>query len=90
MIKGPILVSEGRADRLEHQADRERITQMSNKLETVRIHVPAYTDAWMKGDRYGDLVRLARSRAHEGGIAVVRLDKSGKTLRFPLVHCTIY
>lgn len=68
---------------------------------TNRVEIPAYTDRWMMGDRYGAIVKISRQRpkhavraslltkhphaAHE--IAHVKLDKSGKTLRFILDDC---
>lgn len=41
--------------------------------ERVQLH-PA-TDAWMRGDRYGTIVRVTRTRIH------VHMDRSGRTLR---------
>jgi hypothetical protein len=41
-----------------------------------RVQVPAWSDEWMSGDRYGEIV-------DEGDRAVsVRLDKSGRKVRF--------
>ena len=40
--------------------------------ERVELH-PA-TDTWMRGDKYGDVVRLGYKYVH------VKLDKSGRTL----------
>jgi hypothetical protein len=69
----------------------------------MRVQVPAYTDRWMMGDRYGEVVKVTRQRARLGAraalltknrweanreIAHVKLDKSGKTLRFVLADCT--
>lgn len=34
------------------------------------------TDAWMMGDRYGEIVKVGRKFVH------VRMDRSGRTLRF--------
>jgi hypothetical protein len=28
----------------------------------IRVQIPAYTDAWMKGDRYGNVVKITRYR----------------------------
>ena len=66
-----------------------------------RVEIPAYTDAWMKGDRFGVITDVSRQRpkhavraslltarphdAHE--IAHVKLDKSGKTVRVILDAC---
>jgi hypothetical protein len=58
-----------------------------------RIQIPAYTDHWMMGDRYGEIVKITRSTKRDSWgdhyeLAHVKLDKSGKTLRFPLTDCT--
>lgn len=59
-----------------------------------RIEIPAYTDRWMMGDRYGDLVKVTRTqgrgRIPKGTeVAHVKLDKSGKTMRFLLNDCRL-
>ena len=63
-----------------------------------RVQIPAYTDRWMMGDRYGTLIKVTKSRpgaAAERGIkgpieiAHVELDKSGKTVRVVLDDCTL-
>jgi hypothetical protein len=62
-----------------------------------RIQIPAYTDQWMKGDRYGDLLHVTsyKPRAKNGAedpykkIAHVKLDKSGKTMRFMFDDCEV-
>lgn len=53
----------------------------------MRVQIPAFTDRWMMGDRYGEVVKTTKKR---DGIEVVsvKLDKSGKTLRFVLSECT--
>ena len=62
---------------------------------TTRVQIPAYTDRWMMGDRYGDVVKIGKSRkagrTYENGpeIAHVKLDKSGKTVRVILDDCTV-
>jgi hypothetical protein len=43
----------------------------------VRVQLHPGTDRWMMGDRYGEVVRIDRA-----GRVVVRLDRSGKQLRF--------
>lgn len=53
----------------------------------MRIQIPAYTDRWMMGDRYGDLVKITKLRGLE--VAHVKLDKSGKTVRVSLNDCTV-
>ena len=57
-----------------------------------RVQIPAYTDRWMMGDRYGTLVKVATRRYWQGSeqpieVAYVRLDKSGKTFCVPLDDC---
>jgi hypothetical protein len=44
-----------------------------------RVEIPAYIDAWMRGDRYGEIVAFNRH-----GLAIVLLDKSQKRL-----HCEV-
>lgn len=54
-------------------------------METVldnRVQVPAYTDRWMRGDRYGELISVNCQ-----GVARVRMD-SGKVCRFRFDDCT--
>ena len=70
-----------------------------------RVQIPAYTDRWMMGDRYGTIVKISRMRPAQAvraalltgrargvyeprEIAHVKLDKSGKTMRFVLADCT--
>jgi hypothetical protein len=56
-----------------------------------RVEVPVWTDTWMRGDRYGLVLKLTRPKGgdrelREKGqgayIAHVRLDKSGRTKKF--------
>lgn len=70
----------------------------------MRVQIPAYTDRWMMGDRYGDLVKITRGGKRRAGvraallsgqhgdveIAHVKLDKSGKTVRVILADCQTY
>jgi len=51
-----------------------------------RVQIPAYTDRWMMGDRYGVIVRITQDR-YGKEIAHVRLDKSGFTVRVVLIDC---
>jgi hypothetical protein len=67
----------------------------------MRVQIPVYTDRWMMGDRYGEVTKTIKRRknfppratvsADEMGtyvaIAYVKLDKSGKTMRFLLDDC---
>lgn len=60
----------------------------------MRVQIPAYTDRWMMGDRYGAVTRTYMQRnslapdCDPKEIAVVTLDKSGKTVRVILNDCT--
>ncbi len=69
-----------------------------------RVQIPAYTDHWMKGDRFGEIVKFTKSRKPTSvraglltryqneqphTIAHVKLDKSGKTVRVMLNDCEI-
>jgi hypothetical protein len=62
----------------------------------MRVQIPVYTDRWMRGDRYGELVKVTSYRkgrrktdyAKLVEIAHVKLDKSGQTLCFMLDDCT--
>lgn len=40
-----------------------------------RVQMPVHTDAWMMGDRYGEVVKVTSRSVH------VKLDKSGRTVR---------
>jgi hypothetical protein len=42
-----------------------------------RVEIPAYTDAWMSGDRYGILVKVTKTKAR------VKMDRSGRIRKFP-------
>jgi len=69
----------------------------------MRVQIPAYTDRWMMGDRFGEVVKISRRRPanavraslltarphqpHE--IANVKLDKSGKIIRVFLDDCEV-
>jgi hypothetical protein len=60
----------------------------------MRVQIPAYADQWMKGDRYGEVVKTTRSKVEHYGkigleIAHVKLDISGKTMRYLLDDCTV-
>ena len=65
-------------------------------MSNSRVQIPAYTDRWMRGDRYGEMVKITKKRIDLGGgnsaereIAHVKLDKSGKTIKVALADCTI-
>ncbi len=53
----------------------------------MRVQIPAYRDSWMRGDRYGEVLRVTRS-PDSREVACVRLDISGKTIRVILTDCT--
>lgn len=58
----------------------------------MRVQIPAYTDRWMMGDRYGDVVKVTKHKHPDEfkyEIAHVKLDKSGKTVRVILDDCTV-
>jgi hypothetical protein len=71
----------------------------------MRVQIPAYTDRWMMGDRYGEVVRITRNKPANAvraalltrerwptayrEIAHVRLDKSGKVTRVILADCEV-
>lgn len=68
----------------------------------MRVQIPAYTDRWMMGDRFGTVTstylkktcarRVAPNTVIAGPrveIARVKLDVSGKTIRVLLSDCTI-
>ena len=64
----------------------------------MRVQIPAYTDRWMMGDRYGEVVKTSRKALAKPGIANafavveiahVKLDKSGKTVRVIFSDCTV-
>lgn len=74
------------------------------RLNLGRVQIPAYTDRWMMGDRFGDLVRITRMKRRAAGnraalltdtkrdpveIGHVKLDKSGKVVRVILADCEV-
>jgi hypothetical protein len=66
-------------------------------MTTTRVQIPAYTDRWMMGDRYGKLIKVTirKGDTHSAidqpdiEVAHVKLDKSGKTVRVFLADCEI-
>lgn len=42
-----------------------------------RVEVSPSTDAWIFGDRYGEIVKVGRKYLH------VKMDRSGRTLKVP-------
>lgn len=69
----------------------------------MRVQIPAYTDRWMMGDRYGEVIKTTRGRPGVRAVlltsdrwatqpyelAHVRLDKSNKVVRVILADCTV-
>lgn len=47
-----------------------------------RVELHPATDAWMRGDRYGIVVKTGRKYVH------VRMDRSGRVLRVPADRLT--
>lgn len=73
-------------------------------ITPTRVQIPAYTDRWMMGDRYGEIVRISNAspgvraslltsdpRRYSGPIEIahVKLDKSGRIGRFVLADCEV-
>jgi len=56
-------------------------------IEPKRVELHPGTDDWMRGDRYGEIIRTGRRRSGEL-FAVVRLDKSGRHRRINLDQLT--
>lgn len=44
----------------------------------MRVEVPAHTDSWMSGDRYGSVITIGRKWVH------VRMERSGRARAFPV------
>jgi hypothetical protein len=69
----------------------------------MRVQIPAYTDMWMRGARFGEVVKITRSKIrskrvalltkhlHESDreIAHVKLDLTGKVVRVVLADCSV-
>lgn len=49
-----------------------------------RVQIPAYTDRWMMGDRYGVVLSI------KDNVARVKMDVSGKIVRVAADDCTYY
>lgn len=61
----------------------------------MRVQIPAYTDMWMRGARYGDVLRTFK-RTYRAGrtikavtIALVKLDATNRNVRVNLDDCQI-
>ena len=61
----------------------------------MRVQIPAYSDRWMRGDRYGEVTGTIQRRVYKpsGTVVVdmyrIKLDKSGNTVRFPVEDCEV-
>jgi hypothetical protein len=71
---------------------------------TTRVQIPAYTDMWMRGDRFGNVIKVAKAKAgvrarlltedprrYSGDIEIahVLLDKSNKVVKVVLADCEV-
>lgn len=61
----------------------------------MRVQIPAYTDRWMMGDRYGEVIRITRREGESDNMLgksadlyCVKLDKSGKVVKVYADDCT--
>lgn len=57
----------------------------------MRVQIPAYTDRWMRGDRFGRVIGHNETRKGgyaKGELVKVRLEISGKTMWFIADDCT--
>jgi hypothetical protein len=62
---------------------------MDEPNETVtRVMVPVWTDAWMSGDQYGTVMPRTNVKRLRADISRVRMDKSGRLLRFRTADLT--
>lgn len=62
-----------------------------DKVTPKRVQIPAYTDHWMKGDRYGEVIKTGPRNPKFGtpcDLHTVKLDKSGKTVKVIAADCT--
>ena len=61
----------------------------------MRVQIPVYCDWWMRGDRFGEILRITtphrttvKGTLLKQKIAHVKLDISGKTIKVLLDDCT--
>lgn len=54
-----------------------------------RCEIPAYTDRWMMGDRFGRILGYGRRLPDGRDVFRVQLDKSGKTVRVVAEDCRV-
>lgn len=62
----------------------------------MRVQIPAYTDRWMMGDRFGEVVKTTKKSVVGLGflkevvdVAHVKLDVSGKTVKVLFDDCKV-
>ena len=63
----------------------------------MRVQIPVYTDRWMMGDRYGEVTRETEARKQSAAdgtfyrspVYVVKLDKSGRTIKVWADDCEV-
>ena len=55
----------------------------------MRVQIPAYTDRWMRGDRFGEVVKRIPAAPGERDKYRVRLDKSGTVRTFIADDCEV-
>jgi hypothetical protein len=68
-----------------------RVETQNRGIDMVeRVQIPAYTDRWMMGDRYGEVVKVDEIASANTGKTIIRvkLDKSGKTVKVVSDDCT--
>ena len=54
---------------------------MQNKPKIgTRVELHPALDAWIKGDKFGEVVKVTRNNVH------VKLDKSGRVFKPKLIH----
>jgi hypothetical protein len=60
--------------------------------DTMRVEIPAWTDQWIRGDKYGEVMRakVIEDGELEGTeMLYVKLDKSGKSIRVQADDCKV-
>lgn len=55
-----------------------------------RVEIPAYTDRWMRGDRYGVVTGIHENASpNKGDCWMVKLDKSRATIKVYAIDCRL-
>jgi hypothetical protein len=55
----------------------------------MRVQIPAYTDRWMQGDRYAEVLKCCRPTKSGQTVWLVKLDLSGRTMRVLADDCQV-